>query len=167
MKLNFDLKNKNANIEADVEKLVEKSMDSHEKNWLLKFTTRNNYKKEMQELKHKRKLELKEKTRKKKKYEMEIENKKREKEELEMQKHIKNKKTIRNFSILLIFIYGLFCITGFRDNNIIPAIISLIQVCLLVIVIFLSEDIFFLFKKDYKILFIISILLTIVWLAFA
>ena len=29
MKLNFDIKNKKAELEADVEKLVEKGMDQH------------------------------------------------------------------------------------------------------------------------------------------
>jgi len=33
MELNFDIKNKKASFEADVEKIVEKNMDNHEKNW--------------------------------------------------------------------------------------------------------------------------------------
>lgn len=166
MKLGFDLKNKKANIEADVEKLVEKGMDNHDKNWLLKFTTRNNAKKELSELKYKHKLELKEKTKKKSKYEIEQENIIKEKNEQKIQRQIKNKSLIRNFSILLIFLFGAFCIEEFHNYNIIPAIVSLIQVSLLIIVIFLCEDIFHLFKKDYKILFIISILLVIVFIAF-
>ena len=47
MKLNFDIKNKKANLEADVERLVEKGMDQNEKDWKDKFVTKHNAKKEI------------------------------------------------------------------------------------------------------------------------
>ena len=60
MKLKFDIKNKKADLEANVENLVEKGMDQHDKNWKDKFNTKHNAKKEILEIKHKQKLEMKE-----------------------------------------------------------------------------------------------------------
>lgn len=160
-------KNKNVNIEADIEKLVEKGMEQHDKNWKDKMQIRHNNKKEIQELKHNQKIELYEKTRKKSKYELEIEEQKRKEELNNANKLKKEKQTIKVIGICLIFIFGLFCITGFRDGYIIAGIISLIQICLLIVSILMCEDIFHLFPKDYKILIITSVIISILWLVFA
>lgn len=66
MKIKFDLKNKKGDIDVNAEKLVEKGMDQHEKNWKDKFNTRHNAKKEILELKHKQKIETTEQELKKK-----------------------------------------------------------------------------------------------------
>lgn len=160
-------KNKNVNIEADIEKLVEKGIEQYDKNWKEKMEKKHNNKKEIQELRHNQKIELYEKARKKSKYELEIEEQRR-KEELKNTNNLrKEKQIIKVIGICLIFIFGLFCITGFRDGHIIAGIISLIQICLLVVSILMCEDVFHIFQKDYKILIIASIILSIFWLAFA
>lgn len=160
-------KNKNVNIEADIEKLVEKGIEQYDKNWKEKMEKKHNNKKEIQELRHNQKIELYEKARKKSKYELEIEEQRR-KEELKNTNNLrKEKQIIKVIGICLIFIFGLFGITGFRDGHIIAGIISLIQICLLVVSILMCEDIFHIFQKDYKILIIASIILSIFWLAFA
>lgn len=168
MKFNFDIKNKKAGFEADVEKIVEKGIEQHEKDWKDKFNAKYNAKKEMLEIKHKQKLELEDrKTNKKSKYQIEIEEHKLKEQHEKAKEQQRNQRVIRNISIILIFIYGLFCIVGFRNGHIISAIIGLIQICLLVISILMCEDIFHLFKMDYKILFFISIFLIVAWFAFA
>ena len=80
MKFNFDIKNKKAGFEADVEKIVEKGMDQHEKSWFSKFNLKREKKKEMLELKHKQRIEIEEAKIKKKYLEQEL-NKKQEEEE--------------------------------------------------------------------------------------
>lgn len=167
MKFNFDIKNKKAGFEADVEKIVEKGMEQHEKSWKDKFNTKHNAKKEILVMKHKQKLELENiKPKKKSESQIKIEEQIRKEQNEKAKEKQKNQRIIRNISIILIFIYGLFCIVGFHDNHIIAAVISLIQICLLITTILMCEDIFHLFKKDYKILFIMSILLTVAWSAF-
>lgn len=66
MKLNFDIKNKKGEFEGDVEKIIEKGMEQHEKNWKEKFSTKHRAKKEIMELKHKQSIETKEQNLKKK-----------------------------------------------------------------------------------------------------
>lgn len=85
MKLNFDIKNKKGSIESDVEKLVEKGMDQHDKNWKDKFNTRHNAKKEMLEIKHKQKLELEDKNQAKKNWFQKIEEERRKTKQLELE----------------------------------------------------------------------------------
>lgn len=58
MKLNVDVKKKKVDVEANVEKLVEKGMDNHEKDWKEKFSVKHNAKKELLKLKHEQKVEL-------------------------------------------------------------------------------------------------------------
>ena len=65
MKFNFDIKNKKGSLEADVENIVENGMEQHERTWKDKFNTKHNVKKEMLEIEHKQKLEIKENTQKK------------------------------------------------------------------------------------------------------
>ena len=66
MKFNFDAKNKKTEIEADVERIVEKGMNQYDKDWKEKFNIKHNAKKEMLEIKHKQNLENKENDLKKK-----------------------------------------------------------------------------------------------------
>lgn len=72
MKFIFDMENKKAEAEADVEKLVEKGMDNHEKNWKEKFSMKHKAKKEIMELKHKQNIEETEHKMKKKGFVKEI-----------------------------------------------------------------------------------------------
>ena len=58
MKLN--LKKIGVEAEADVEKIIEKGMDNHEKDWKDKLLTKKDAKKEMAELKHSQKVEMEE-----------------------------------------------------------------------------------------------------------
>lgn len=108
MKLNFDIKNKKANLEADVERLVEKGMDQNEKNWKDKFVTKHNAKKEILEIKHKQKMEMEEKSQTKKNWIQKIEEERRRTKQLEFeeQKRIdeENKKNKKNKIILSIIL---------------------------------------------------------------
>ena len=79
----------------------------------------------------------------------------------------KSKKIFKILSIIMFFIYGLFCILCFQNNHIISTIISFIQILLIIITFLISMDFFSFFKNDYKLFFIISIFLIIPWLAFA
>ena len=183
MKLNIDLKNKKGSLVVNAEKIIEKGMDQHEKDWKDKFNTKHNAKKEIMELKHKQKIENKEQDLKKKSVVQEVfdglnsqkqiefeEQQKIEEEKrkvAELAKENKNKRTISIVSIVLFFIYGLFCITGFKDSHIISAVVSLIQIALVTISILSSLSIVTLFKNDYKICLLISLMLIIPWLAFA
>lgn len=183
MKLNIDLKNKKGSLDVNAEKIIEKGMDQHEKDWKDKFNTKHNAKKEIMELKHKQKIENKEQDLKKKSVVQEVfdgfnsqkqiefeEQQKIEKEKrkvAELAKENKNKRTISIVSIVLFFIYGLFCITGFKDSHIISAVVSLIQIALVTISILSSLSIVTLFKNDYKICLLVSLMLIIPWVAFA
>lgn len=165
MKVN--LKKVGIEAEADVEKLIEKGMDNREKDWQEK----HNAKKEILELKHKHKME-----------EQRAKNNIKSIDEIELEKaqirieqeklnsardENKSKRTIKIVSIFMFFIYGLFCITGFKDSHIVSAIISLVQIILVTISIFSTINLISLFKNDYKVCLILSILLVIPWLAFS
>ena len=76
MKLNIDIKNKKGSLDSDVEKLIEKGMDLHEKDWKDKFNA-----------KHK----IIEENRKTKEIELEDRRKREEAERIERQKVIKMK----------------------------------------------------------------------------
>ena len=51
-------------------------------------------------------------------------------------------------NIVFFIIIGIFCATGYRDGNIICAIISTIQLVFLLVSILMSEDLFHWFEKD-------------------
>ncbi len=68
MKIDLDIKNKKGKIDVDAEKLIDKKMDLHDKNWKDKFSA----KKEMTILKHKQDLEVREAKLKKKSFVREI-----------------------------------------------------------------------------------------------
>lgn len=165
MKVN--LKKVGIEAEADVEKLIEKGMDNHEKDWQEK----HNAKKEILEIKHKHKLEeQRAKNNIKSSDEIELEKAKikLEQEKINYERaENKSKRTIKIVSIIMFFIYGLFCITGFKDSHIISAIISLIQIVLVIISFFSVTNLISLFKNDYKICLIVSFMLIIPWLIFA
>jgi len=154
MKLNF--KKIGVEAEADVEKIVEKKMELDEKDWQQK----HNAKMEKMELKHKHKMEEKEFKKKNSKEYLKLEQEQELKEQ-------NTKNMMKVFSIIVFFIYGLFCITGFKDSHTIAAIISLFQVILVSISIFSLFDIIKLFKNDDKLCLIISFFLIIPWLFFA
>lgn len=119
MKLNFDIKNKKGALEADVEKLVEKGMEQHDKNWKDKFNTKHNAKKEMLEIKHKQKLEIGEQNQKKKSIFERIEEERRKTKQLELEEQQRQEEEkrksvkIRIISTILLVILGLtMIITG-------------------------------------------------------
>jgi len=104
MKLNLDIKNKKGSFEADVEKIVEKEIDNHEKDWKEKFKTKHEAKKELIEIKHKNKMEHEEqKANHKNWFERRAEEKSKIKE-LELKKEMmeleKLEKSIRNKTIV-------------------------------------------------------------------
>lgn len=121
MKLNFDIKNKKADLEADVEKLVEKGMDLQDKNWKDKFDTKYNARKEILELKHKQKMESEEIKRKKRNWFERMQDEKRKQKELELQeqkiKEAEIKVRIRNKAILST-ILGMIAIVIFSIGSI-------------------------------------------------
>ena len=92
MKVKFDIKNKKGDVEADVEKLIEKGMDQHDKNWKDKFNTKHSAKKEMLEMKHKQKMEIKEKNQTKKNWFQKVEEEKRKRRELEIEEERRKEK---------------------------------------------------------------------------
>jgi len=162
MKLNF--KKLGIEAEGDVENLVKKAMDNHEKDWKEKFETKHNAKKEVMELKHKYKQEKTQKIGYLKdllSYEKEIEKQKIKNKE----KH--SQKSILIIDIILFFIFGIFCIQGLKDNHTIAGIISLIQILLVTTSIFTSMEVFKIFKNDSKVFLLLSILSIIPWLAFS
>lgn len=85
MKLNIDLKNKKGSLDSDVEKLVEKGMDIHEKDWDKKFDKKHNAKKEILEIQHKQKIELEEQNKTKKNWVQKIIEENRKTKELELE----------------------------------------------------------------------------------
>lgn len=125
MKFNFDLENKKVELNANVEKLVEKGMDLNDKNWKNKFDTKHKAKKEILEIKHKHNLEAKEQDLKKKSFiyelfdginynkKLKIEEKRkieeeRIKKELEENNRIrKEKEKLGNFLFFIGFILSL------------------------------------------------------------
>lgn len=168
MKLNF--KKLGIEAEGDVEGVAKKMLDNHEKDWKEKFDSKHNAKKEIMELKRRYKLED-EKRKISEKMDLEVEYE-RKKEELEREKEKNNlekkaKSRIKIASIILFFIYGMFCIVGFQDEHIISAIISLIQVIFVLISMFTSMELVKMAENDYKLFFWLSIILIIPWCAFA
>ena len=115
------LKIKKGEVEAEIgaEKLIEKGMDQHDKNWKDKFSTKHNAKKEMLELKHKQKLEKEEQSQKKKSIFERIEEEKRKTRQLELEEQRRQeeerKKGIKVkiiFSIILGIVGGTMSVVG-------------------------------------------------------
>lgn len=113
MKLNLRLKNKEVSIESDVERIVEKGMDNHEKDWKSKFIVKQEAKKEMQKLKHSQKVELEKVKQNKKNWLQKRTEEKIKLKEIEMAEQRRKEKqqrvnTILAVSFLMILI--IFCI---------------------------------------------------------
>ena len=124
MKLSIDMKNKKGSLDSDVEKLVEKSMDLHEKDWKDKFSTKHIAKKELLELQHKQKIEIEEQNKTKKNWIQKIieENRKTKKLELEDRRireeaeRIEAKKIIK-IKIIFTIILGILAIVFFTIGS--------------------------------------------------
>jgi len=119
MKLKFDKKNKQAELDIDAERLIEKGMDQHDKNWKDKFNTKHNAKKELLEIKHKQKMEIEEQNEKKKNWFQKIEEERRKTKELELEEQKRREEEkkksikIRIIITILLVIFGLaMMITG-------------------------------------------------------
>lgn len=110
MKFNFDIKNKKAGFEADVEKLVEKGMDQHERNWFSKFNLKRQKEKEMKELKHKQRIEIEEIKQKKLNWYQRRQEEKRKNKELEHKHFIQGMAILIGLTIFF-FIVGIICST--------------------------------------------------------
>ena len=124
MKLSIDIKNKKGSLDSDVEKLVEKGMDLHEKEWKDKFNTKHIAKKEMLELQHNQKIELKEQSKNKKNWIQKIIEENRKTKELELEykrereeaERIERKQVIR-IKIISTIILGILSIVLFVIGN--------------------------------------------------
>ena len=108
MKFNFDIKNKKAEFEADVEKLVEKGMKQHENDWFSKFNLKQKTKREREELKHKQRIEIEETKQKRLNWYQKKQEEKRKNKELE-QKHFIQGISIMIGLIVLFAIVGITC----------------------------------------------------------
>lgn len=108
MKFNLDIKNKKAEIEADLERIVERGIEQHEKNWFSRFNLKQKTKKEMKELNHKQRIEIEEVKQKKLKWYQRRQEEKRKNKELE-QKHFMQCIAIMIGLIILFFAIGIIC----------------------------------------------------------
>lgn len=121
MKFNFDIKNKKAGFEADVEKIVEKGMDQHEKNWFSKFNLKREKKKEMLELRHKQRIEIENEKQKRKNWFEKREEAKIKKKYLEQELNKKqedeNFKRFIRYMILMFFIIIFIIIIGSLEEK--------------------------------------------------
>lgn len=84
MKFGFNLEKKNATLEVDAERLIEKGMEQNDKNWKYKFDTKHKAKKEILEMKHKQKMEKEDKSQIKKNWFQKVQEEKRKLKELEL-----------------------------------------------------------------------------------
>lgn len=110
MKLNFDIKNKKGGFEADVEKIIEKGIEQHDKNWKDKFNTKYNARKEMIQIKHKQKMEIEEKNQTKKNWIQKIQEENRKTKELELKEKRRKEeeqKKILKIKIIISIILGI------------------------------------------------------------
>lgn len=163
MKVN--LKKIGIEAEGDIEGLTKEILDNRENEWKDKLEAKHKAKKEIMELKHKYKMDeqnIKNSIFNKVNYE--FENKKK------MVSDSKKEDSSRNIvcivSIILFFVYGLLCIVGFKDFHIRLGIVSLIQMVLTILSIFTSFRVINLFKNDYKLFLIVSVLLILLWFIF-
>lgn len=145
MKLNFDVEKKKINAEANVEKLVEKIIDNHEKDWKGKFDAKHNAKKELLEIKHEQKIELEDSNRTKKNWIQKIQEEKRKLKEMELveQRRLKELELKENkmqenknliIRIVISFALMLVGICFFVAGAISDPGLNIIGLCLLVII---------------------------------
>lgn len=110
MKFNFDIKTKKTELEADVEQIVEKGMEIHERTWKDKFNTKFNAKKELLKIKHNHKMELEENNKTKKNWIQKIIEENRKTKELELEykrKREEDQLKIMKIKIILSIILGI------------------------------------------------------------
>ena len=163
------IKYKNIEAEMKAEEIAERIIDNNEKDWKEKFESKTTAKEKLLKLKHQNKME---EQLIKRMDEKDLKQYYKEKNEgLNIIKQgsdlEKSRKIFKILSIIMFVIYSLFCILGFQNNHIISAIISLIQILLTVGSLLTSMEFFQIFKNDYKLFLLISILLIVPWLAFA
>ena len=163
------IKYKNLEAELGAEDIAKKIIDNNEKDWKEKFDSKSETKKELLKIKHQNKMEeqlVKKMDQKdlKKYYKGQKQSSNVKDQDYDM---VKSKKIFNVLSIIMFFIYGLFCILGFQNHHIVSAIISLIQILLTIISFLISMNFFQFFKNDYKLFLIISFLLIVPWLTFA
>lgn len=121
MKVN--LKKIGIEAEGDIEGLTKKILDNRENEWKDKLEAKHKAKKEIMELKHKYKMDeqnIKNSIFNKVNYE--FENKK--KMVSDSKKDNRSRNIVCIVSIILFFVYGLFCIVGFKDFHIGLGIVS-------------------------------------------
>ena len=162
--MKISIKKSGIEAEGNLEEIAKKVIDNAEIEWKEKLESKTKSQKELLELKHKNKLENKIIKR--------LDNKKLQKyyekrKIKELNEQEKTQKIYKVLSIIMFFIYGIFTILAFQNLYIVPLIIGIIQLTLITIAIFSTMDCLKLFKNDYKICFMISLLLIIPWLAFA
>ena len=160
------IKYKNLEAEVKAEEVAKQIIDNKEKDWKAKLESRTIAKKEIMELKHKNKME-EQITKRMNDKDLKKYYKEKNNQKITQESNSESVNKYKVLSIIMFFIYGIFCILGFHNQHIVSAIISLIQFILTVISIFTSMKFFNLFNNDYKIFFMISILLIIPWLMFA
>lgn len=135
MRVIYDAKNKKTNVEADVERLVEKGMNQHNKNWKEKFDTKHKAKKEILEIKHKQKMDLEESNKTKKNWFQKIVEEKRKIKELELEEQRKHER-VKMIKIIVSFVLSIcFFIMGTIIDpgyNVIGLLLIITVVCLLV-----------------------------------
>lgn len=137
MKVSYDAKNKKTNVEADVERLVEKGMEQHDKNWKEKFDVKHKAKKEILEIKHKQKMDLEEKNKTKKNWFQKIAEEKRKIKDLELEEQRRHEqKKIITAIVSFIASICFFVIGSIVDPayNVIGLILIIPVVCLLIFV---------------------------------
>lgn len=165
--MRLSIKKLGIEADGDLEGVAKKVLDNREKDWKEKFNLKHNAKKEIMELKHKYKLEGKQKEIKKVDLLSEIEKSKGKEQNTIKKQENQSRNRIKIASVILFFIYGVFCIQGFKSSHTISAIISLIQMLSVLFSTFITMKVFEFFENDYKIFLIISIFLIIPWLFFA
>lgn len=142
------IETKKVNVEADVEKLIEKSIDNHEKSWKEKYDVKHNAKKELMAIKHKQKIELGNSNKTKKNWIQKIQEEKRKTKELELaeQRRLKEleleekirqeekENKIFNLIIIISFVLVLTGICFFIAGSIIDPGLNVIGILLFIVI---------------------------------
>lgn len=92
MKLSFRLKNKEANIDMDVERIIEKGMNQHAEKGLYNFKEKQSEKRKLLDLKHKQKMEIEQERQKRKNWFERREEARIKKKQLELELEKKQRK---------------------------------------------------------------------------
>lgn len=114
MKLNVNFKNVKADLEANIENLVDKGMEQYDRTWKDKFNTKHTAKKEMLEIKHKHKMDIEENNKNKKNWIQKIQEEKLKMKELELaeqRRREEEKKKVIKIKTIISIILGMFGLT--------------------------------------------------------